>query len=41
LILKHTDFLFDDKVKNEINKHDNAEDKLLLKLNVLRKVFNL
>ena len=41
LILENTDFLFDDKIKDEIYKNNNEEEKMILKLNVLRKVFTL
>lgn len=33
------DFLFDDKLKSEIEESKEIEDKLTLKLNVIRKVF--
>jgi hypothetical protein len=33
------DFLFDDKLKAEIEETKEKHDKLMLKLNVLRKVF--
>ena len=41
LVLENTDFLFDDKIKDEIYKNNNEEEKMILKLNVLRKVFSL
>lgn len=38
-MLKVLDFLFDDKLKAEIEETKENHDKLTLKLNVIRKVF--
>lgn len=38
-MLKVLDFLFDDKLKAEIEETKENHDKLMLKLNVIRKVF--
>jgi hypothetical protein len=38
-LLKVLDFLFDDKLKAEIEETKESNDKLMLRLNVLRKVF--
>ena len=40
-IIKQTTFLFDDKINHEISKIFDPEEKFLMKLNVLRKVFSL
>lgn len=39
-MLQQIDFLFDDKVKDEIQQAPSAEEQMLLKLNVIRKVLN-
>lgn len=38
-LLNALDFLFDDKLKSEIEEAKESHDKLMLKLNVLRKIF--
>ncbi len=35
------DFLFDDKLKAEIDETKDSHDRLMLRLNVLRKVFGI
>lgn len=41
LILAETDFLFDDKVLSEIQDYSSEEEKLVTKMNVIRKTFSL
>ena len=39
LVLAETEFLLDDKIRSEIDSRSSEEEKLLMKMNVIRKVF--